>query len=187
MTETAGHNSELTPAEWKALKFDHYHKIAAQKAKVEAEQTEYKRLRKLAKADQIVLSDIDFMLKCAEVEDETILTDRLKREAEIASWFALPIQFQADMFDVGLEPLEDRAAREGEAAGYRGKDPTPPYDTASAAGQAWLKAWHDGNERRIADLASALEKKAVAADDTKDELISGQSDDPFADPEAEAA
>jgi hypothetical protein len=180
MAEAAGHNSELTPAEWKALKFDHYHKIAAQKAKVEAEQTEYKRLRKLAKADQIVLSDIDFMLKCAELEDETILTDRLKREAEIASWFALPIQFQADMFDVGLEPLEDRAAREGEAAGYRGKDPTPPYDAASAAGQAWLKAWHVGNERRMADLATALEKKAVPADGG-DELISGQSDeeDPF--------
>ncbi len=172
----AGHNSELTPAEWKALKFDHFHKIAAQKAKVEAEQTEYKRLRKLAKADQIVLSDIDFMLKCAEIEDESILTDRIKREAEIAAWFALPIQFQSDMFDVGLEPLEDRAAREGEAAGYRGKEPMPPYDASSKAGQAWLKSWHEGNERRMADLATALEKKATPADDG-DELISGA--DPF--------
>lgn len=171
----AGHNSDLTPAEWKALKFDHFHKIAAQKAKLEAEQTEYKRLRKLAKADQIILSDIDFMLKCAEIEDETILTDRIKREAEIAAWFALPIQFQSDMFDVGLEPLEDRAAREGEAAGYRGKEPTPPYDASSKAGQAWLKSWHDGNERRMADLATALEKKAVSSDE--DELISGA--DPF--------
>jgi len=176
----AGHNSELTPAEWKALKFDHFHKISAQKAKVEAEQTEYKRLRKLAKADQIILSDIDFMLKCAEIEDETILTDRIKREAEIAAWFALPIQFQSDMFDVGLEPLEDRAAREGEAAGYRGKEPTPPYDVSSTAGQAWLKRWHVGNEHRMADLATALEKKAVRSDE--DELIAGHdSDDPFED------
>lgn len=185
MAEAAGHNSELTPAEWKAIKFDHFHKIMAQKAKRDAEDAEYKRLRKMAKADKIVLSDIDFMMKCADIEDDTILTDRLKREAEIASWFALPIQFQADMFDVGLEPLEDRAAREGEAAGYRGKEPAPPYDTASDAGQAWLKAWHAGNERRMSDLASALEKKAVAADDAKDELISGHdADDPFADAEA---
>jgi hypothetical protein len=176
----AGHNTELTPAEWKALKFDHFHKIAAQKAKVEAEQTEYKRLRKLAKADQIILSDIDFMLKCAEIEDEMILTDRIKREAEIAAWFALPIQFQSDMFDVGLEPIEDRAAREGEAAGYRGKEPTPPYDVSSTAGQAWLKRWHVGNEYRMADLATALEKKAVRSDG--DELIAGHdSDDPFED------
>ena len=172
-----GHNgSELTPAEWKALKFDHFHKIAAQKAKVEAEQTEYKRLRKLAKADQIVLSDIDFMLKCAEIEDETILTDRIKREAEIAAWFALPIQFQSDMFDVGVEPIEDRAAREGFAAGFRNKDPQSPYATTSKPGQAWLRAWHDGNERRMADLATALEKMATPADDG-DELISGA--DPF--------
>lgn len=171
----AGHNSELTPAEWKALKFDHFHKIAAQKAKVEAEQTEYKRLRKLAKADQIILSDIDFMLKCAEIEDETILTDRIKREAEIAAWFALPIQFQSDMFDVGVEPIEDRAAREGYSAGYRNKDPQSPYDTTGKPGQAWLKGWHDGNERRMADLATALEKKAVSSEE--DELISGS--DPF--------
>jgi len=150
-----GHNSgELTPAEWKALKFDHYHKIAAQKAKVEAEQTEYKRLRKLAKADQIVLSDIDFMLKCAEVEDDTILTDRLKREAEMRRGLPCRSSFRLTCSNVGLEPLEDRAGEEGEAAGYRGKDPTPPYDGASAAGQAWLDAWHAGNERRMADLAS---------------------------------
>lgn len=120
------------------------------------------------------------MLKCTEIEDETILTDRIKRETEIAAWFALPIQFQSDMFDVGVEPIEDRAAREGKAAGYRNKDPQSPYDPTSKPGQAWLEAWHEGNERRIADLATALEKTAVSSNE--DELIAGHdSDDPFAD------
>ena len=160
MTEpAAGHNSELTPAEIKALKFHHFHAISAQKAKVAEQQAEYKRLRKLAKADGIVLSDIDFMMKCADIEDETILTDRAKREAEIMAWFALPVSFQPDMFtDLDAEPLEDRAAREGEAAGYQGKDAVPPYDASSTTGQAWMKAWHVGNKNRTEALASALEK-----------------------------
>ena len=103
-------SGSLTPAEWKALKFDHFHKIAAQKAKVEAEQTEYKRLRKLAKADQIILSDIDFMLKCAEIEDETILTDRIKREAEIAAWyihafFACAVSFKSQSLELSSSGL----------------------------------------------------------------------------------
>lgn len=179
MTDTkAGHNSELTPAEIKALKFHHFHAISAQKAKVEAEQAEYKRLRKLAKADHIVLSDIDFMMKCADIEDETILTDRAKREAEIMAWFALPVSFQPDMFtDLDAEPLEDRAAREGEAAGYQGKDAVPPYDASSAAGQAWMKAWHLGNKNRTEALASALEKMAAAPDEKDDAFPDADEDE----------
>jgi hypothetical protein len=180
----AGHNSELTPAESKALKFHHFNSILAQKAKVEEQQTEYKRLRKLAKADGIILSDIDFMMKCADVEDETIVTGRIQREAEIAKWFALPISFQPDMFgDIAAEPLEDRAAREGEAAGFRGMEANPPYDASSTAGQAWMKAWHVGNQNRVDALASALEKVGAGKEDGGDELISGQGDDPFADAE----
>ncbi len=155
-----GHNSgELTPAEWKALKFDHYHKIAAQKAKVEAEQTEYKRLRKLAKADQIVLSDIDFMLKCAEVEDDTILTDRLKREAEIGRGLPCRSSFRLTCSNVGLEPLEDRAARRRGSRLPR-KDPTPPYDGASAAGQALARCVARGQRTPHGrSRVRALEKK----------------------------
>lgn len=167
-------NSELTPAEAKALRFHHYGAIAAQQAKVAEQQAEYKRLRKLAKADGIILSDIDFMMRCAEIEDSDIISDRLKREIEIASWFALPVQFQADLFgNDNREPAEDRAAREGAAAGYAGKDPAPPYDATSAQGQAWMRGWHSAQEQLRADLQSAMEKRNMA----RDELIAGE--DPF--------
>ena len=76
MTETTGHNSQLTDAEKKALVFHHFGAIQAQKEAVEVEKAEYKRLRKLAKADGIALADIDFMLKCAEVDDESIIPSR---------------------------------------------------------------------------------------------------------------
>lgn len=177
-------NSELSPGELKALKFHHYGAIAAQQAKVAAQNAEYKRLRKLAKADGIVLSDIDFMMKCAEVEDADILTGKAKREAEIMAWFALPVQFQPDMFGGdSREPGEDRAVREGEAAGFAGKDPSAPYDAASVQGQAWLRGWHKAQEQMRADLASAMEKRNSAKGG--DELIqAGEDDDPFAEKEA---
>lgn len=176
----AGHNSDLSPGELKALKFHHFHAINAQAEKVAEQQAEYKRLRKLAKADGIVLSDIDFMMKCADVEDETILTDKAKREAEIMAWFALPVTFQPDLFGANeREPAEDRAFREGEAAGFAGKDAAPTYDAASPQGQAWMRGWHQAQEQMRADLASAMEKRNAAKGG--DELIQGGDDgDPFA-------
>lgn len=180
MTAEAGHNSELTPAESKALHYHHFNLIEAQKAVVKAAQDQLKKLRKTAKADGLVMADLDYMARCANLEDPEIAPAEIRRRAEIASWFALPVNFQPDMFDMRLEPIEDRAAREGEAAGFRGKEPNPPYDASSAAGQAWLKAWHTGNQNRADALASALEKVG-AGKETGDELISGQGDDPFAD------
>jgi ribosome modulation factor len=186
--DNTGHNSgELTPAEAKALKYHHFHAISAQKEKVETEQAEYKRLRKLAKADTIVLSDIDFMMKCAEIDDPSILTDRAKREVEIMQWFALPVQFQPDLFGQdNREPAVDRAGREGEAAGFAAKAAEPPYDVSSEQGQAWMAGWHKAQEQARADLLSAMTKR----NSVKDELIKAaeNGDDPFADAdEREAA
>lgn len=191
-----GHNGgdDLTPAEIKALKMHHFRAIQAQKERCEEQNAEYKRLRKLAKADTIVLSDIDFMMKCAEIEDAEIISDRLKREVEIATWFALPVQYQPDMFgDVEREPAEDRAARDGAAAGFAGKNPEPPYDVASPQGQAWMKEWHAAQAQMLSDLASAMEKRNSLKAGA-DELIKGQDEgDPFedefdaADPSKQAA
>lgn len=175
-----GHNSELTSAERKALLMNHYLPIAAQKAKVEAEQAEYKRLRKLAKADKIALWEIDYALKCAEIEDENILPDRIKREAEIASWFALPVDFQPNMFgDFSREPAEDRASREGAKAGATGHG-SNPYDENSKEGRAWAEAWRAEQKKNADALLSAMEKR--------NELIKGaDTDERFADVPAEAA
>lgn len=158
----AGHNSELSPSELKALKFHHFNAISAQRARVAVEQAEYKRLRKLAKADSIPLWQIDYMFKCSDVEDPDIIPNRIKDEAEIASWFALPIHFQPDMFGLEREPGEDMAARLGEAAGYAGKDCDPPYDTTSPMGKAWSGGWRKGQDAQLADWQSAMEKKNAA-------------------------
>lgn len=183
-----GHNSgELTAAESRALMFHHFNLIEAQKLKVKAEQDALKKLRKAAKADGLVMADLDFMARCADLEDPTIAPDELRRRAEIASWFALPVNFQPDMFTDRM-PLEDRAYEEGVAAGLQGKNPEAPYDAASTAGQRWLQGWHEGQRQMREDLEAAMSKRNAEKPANGDELISGHdADDPFADPEAEAA
>lgn len=154
-----GHNSEQTPAERKAIFMGHFKPIAAQLAVVQEAQAEYKRLRKLAKAEKIKLSDIDFALRCAEVEDENVIVDDLKRRAEIAAWFALPVEFQSDMFgDFTREPGVDRARREGRKAGALGVGGNP-YDENSANGKAWAEAWSEEQKKALEAMQSAMEKR----------------------------
>lgn len=177
-TATAGHNSELTPSEWRALHFHHFRQIEDQKAKVKEAQDALKKLRKTAKADGCVMADLDYMARCAELEDPSIVPEEIRRRAEIASWFALPVNYQPDMF-ADRTPLDDRAFEEGKAAGLAGKNPEGPYDAASSAGQRWLEGWHEGQRIMREDLQSAMEKRNSAK--SGDELITG--DDPFADSE----
>lgn len=181
-TAPSGHNSgELTPAESRALHYHHFRLIEDQKAIVKAAQDALKKLRKTAKADGLVMADLDYMARCAALEDPDIVPAELKRRAEIASWFALPVNFQPDMFTDRM-PLDERAYEEGVAAGLQAKDPSAPYDETSGAGQQWLKGWHEGQRQMREDLLAAMTKKNSA----KDEIIKGSENagDPF-DDEAE--
>ncbi|WP_157632729.1 hypothetical protein [Hoeflea sp. 108] len=175
----AGHNSELSVGEQRALMFHHFNLIEAQKGIVRSAQDALKKLKKTAKADGLVMADLDYMARCAALEDPDIVPAEILRRAEIASWFALPVNFQPDMF-VDRTPLEDRAFEEGKAAGLLGKGPEAPYDAASAAGQAWLQGWHEGQRIMREDLQSAMEKRNAAKGG--DELIQGGEEvgDPFA-------
>ncbi|TIW28709.1 MAG: hypothetical protein E5V63_04325 [Mesorhizobium sp.] len=154
-----GHNSELTPEERKALMMNHYRTIGKAKEALEAARDEYSRLRKLAKADKVKLADIDFMFRCADIEDGQIIVDDLKRQAEIAAWFALPVQFQSDMFgSFDREPAVDRARREGQKAGATGVGGNP-YDENSPQGRAWAKAWSEEQAKARDALLAAMEKR----------------------------
>lgn len=182
MTAEAGHNSgsgELTPAESRALHYHHFNLIEAQKAIVKGAQDALKKLRKTAKADGLVMADLDYMARCANLEDPNIAPDEIRRRAEIASWFALPVNFQPDMFTDRM-PLDERAYEEGLAAGLQGKDPTAPYDQGSGTGQKWLQGWHEGQRIMREDLLTAMQKK----NSSKDELLKGSEDTDASFPEA---
>lgn len=179
----SGHNSgELTPAESRALHYHHFNLIEAQKSVVKAAQDDLKKLRKTAKADGLVMADLDFMARCADLEDPNIAPSEILRRAEIASWFALPVNFQPDMFTDRM-PVDDRAYEEGIAAGMQGKDPSAPYDQISSTGQRWLQGWHEGQRQMRDDLEAAMTKRNSAK--AGDEIIKAADgdDDPFGDDE----
>lgn len=172
-----GHNSgELTPAESRALHMHHFNVIEAQKAIVKAAQDDLKKLRKTAKVDGLVMADLDYMARCANLEDPSIAPAEILRRAEIASWFALPVNFQPDMFTDRM-PIDERAYEEGIAAGLQGKDPTPPYDETSGPGQRWLAGWHEGQRQMREELQTAMTKRNSA--NSAAELIKASEDPDF--------
>jgi hypothetical protein len=142
----------------------HYRKITAQAAKVKIEADYLKELRKLAKADTIVLSDIDFAVRCAKVDNSEIIPEEIKRHIEIAQFFALPVGQQTEM-DFDREPANDKAKREGTAAFFAGspREPTQ-YAPDSRSGQAYMKAWDAAEATEQSDLASAFQKKNALRD-----------------------
>lgn len=174
--DMTGHNSnELTPAERKALLMHHMRTISAQVAICDRENEERKRLRKLAKADGIQLADIDYGLRVLTIEDPQIIIDEQKRHHELAEWFGVPVFTQAE-FDFEREPAIDRARREGRAAGAMGKDRDPPYGASSAQANAWLDGWHEEQNRMLADMTSAMEKRQRARDAEKAGLDPNQAE-----------
>lgn len=164
-TDMTGHNSgELTPAESKALYMHHFRSILAQHEVVLSTRAEEKRLRKLAKADGLVLGDIDFGIRCATIDDPGVVVEELIRHSEIATFFALPVNTQTG-FDFEREPAIDKAKREGAADGYAGRDRTSaPHAPDSKAGQAKLKAYDAAQAQMRSDLEAALQKTNAMRD-----------------------
>lgn len=161
-----GHNAttELTASERKSLFMHHFRKIQAQQSKMKIEADELKRLRKLAKADTIPLAEIDYALRCAEVDDPNIIPNEIARHIEIAAYFALPVGTQVEM-DFAREPANDKAKREGTAAYYAGLPREPSqYGADSRPGQAFMKAWDAAEAQEQTDLASALQKQTIVRD-----------------------
>lgn len=167
-----GHNSgELTPAEHRALFMYHFNPILAQTEVCRRENEERKRLRKIARAAGIPSADLDYALRVATIEDTQIIKDEHIRHAQIAAFFALPIGTQVDMEFDAAEPIEDRAEREGAAAGYREQERIAPYGDTSKAAKKWLKAYDAALAAFKADAASADAKikqrqASATADDT---------------------
>lgn len=186
MPATIGDNSkDLTPAEQKALFMHHFGEILKQTDVCKAENAKRLALRKQAKADGIVLADIDFGLRCAQIEDPQIIINEQQRRAQIGQYFALPIGAQTE-FDFDREPAVDRARREGERAGYEATSPnTNPYDENSAQGRAWAKGWKEAQAEMAANLQSAMEKKQ--ADRAKKAADLAAADDGGNDPEDDEA
>ena len=87
-------------------------------------------------------------------EQEHLTAAQIARQLDlhpqtVAKWMARPEGYQGGLFDgagdgVNRMPAVDRATEEGKTAGLSGVSCTPPYDASTPQGQAWIKAWHEG-------------------------------------------
>ena len=138
--------------------FHHFNKISAQRAIVDRERAEEKRLRKVAKADGLKLANIDFAIRAVRLEDDSIIVEEMRERERIAAWLGLPIG-TAPAFSFDAEPIGERAAREGTAAGMMNRDRDSPYDANTEPGRAWLKAYDKARREQLAFVADALEEQ----------------------------
>ena len=157
-----GHN--LGAEDSRALFFNHYRSIAAARAKVEAAKAEEKRLRKIAKTDGVVLADIDFAMRVNTIEDSSVIVEEIKRRAQIAAWFSLPVNFQGGLFE-DQRSAEERAYSEGKAASATGKSGTEnPYDKTVPQHGRWNEGWSDDQKIQQTKLRDTMERNNAAAE-----------------------
>lgn len=95
--------------------------------------------------------EVDYALKLRRSKSPEADVDEWRRRQRVAMFLQHPIGTQIDLFDGKLqpdrEPIEEKAYQLGFAAGSEGKfQHENPYDPGSAAGQAWLRGWHDAQE-----------------------------------------
>ncbi len=161
MTNIGDNSGALTPEEERALFFNHFNKILRQDGIAKAARQQLGRLRKGAKADGIKLKNMDFALRCNELEDESIVVDEFKAMAQVMKWMGLPVNFQAEMFE-DLAPLGERAYNAGALASATGKTAISPHSPGSKPDQAWLKGFNEDGSARVKALGEAMKKNVSA-------------------------
>jgi hypothetical protein len=178
---TTGHNSgALTENEEKALFFYHVRRDMASKARLKEIQAQIKADRKLAQADNIALSRIDFAEKALDADDKTTITQKVNDQIKIMEWLNIIPPASKDLF-ADRAPKEEKIEGQGEIAGMSaeaGVSRTSPYAKGSTDDEAWLRGWDRGQAIMRDDLESAMTKKRAAKSNEEPPAASGT--DPFA-------
>lgn len=159
----AGHNSQLSETDKKALFFHHLRIRMGHDAKVKEANADKKAAGKLAQADNIVLGDLDYAIKAISADDKATVTDRFLAHGEVLSWLNVIPGFQSDLLR-DRAPAIERIEGEGELAGLAGKDPESGYDKGSDEDAAWMRGWDKGQKFMRDNLQSAMEKRNAEAD-----------------------
>lgn len=162
-----GDNAKLTEAQEQALFFDNLKKVKALKEEMAAVNSQLRNQYKVAKADGFAKKDIDYALKIEAQSDDEAIAD-MKRRAMLARWMRIPMGVQPDMFDEpDREPIDEKAEKDGLAAGMKGVDGRSPYDPGSKNDKAWMAGWHEG-QKTLASAIKAREQRLEPEDEPED-------------------
>ncbi|API52889.1 hypothetical protein BMW22_15800 [Rhizobium leguminosarum] len=158
-TAAIGDNSkDLTENEEKALFFFHVRKDMASKAKLKEIQAQIKADRKLAQADSIALSRIDFAEKALDADDKTTITQKVNDQLKIMEWLNIIQAYNNDLF-ANRAPKEEKIEGQGEIAGLAAAERVSNYAAASADDKAWLRGYDRGQAIMRDNLEKAMMKK----------------------------
>jgi len=176
---TTGHNSnELTADQEKAHFFSHLRKDMATQAKIKTLQDQRKADRKIAQAEDIALSRIDFAQKALNAEDKSTITQRVNDQLKIMEWLHIIPAYNEDLL-ADRAPREEKVEGQGEIAGLAGIDRVSNYAAASADDKAWLRGYDRGQAIMRDNLEEAMKKKNASS--SKEEPSAPAGEDPFAD------
>lgn len=162
----AGHNSDLTEAERRAILVKGLRFLEEMIVEKDAVVTDIRNYRKKLIAYGFESFEIDYALKLRKNKESDEI-DRRRREIIIAQFLNHPIGTQVDLFDEDRTPAVDRAAAEGKIAGAEGKSCVSPHQPGTEQDQSWINGWHEGQ----ADLASGFRKLEDATPAQADEEL----------------
>lgn len=152
--EPAGEGHNQPPEEV----FLHYVSVISLADKKLAEARDARKVvRKQAKAAGIELGHLDAVVKMAEW-DRTEVRAFFATRLQYAEWYALPVDYQPDMFadPAEAEPLgADHWVSKGFQAGVTGAVGTPPNECPGEHMQDWQHGWGKGQAKIAEGLKAA--------------------------------
>lgn len=154
----AGHNSELTENELKALYLQYADERAEADAACKAANDRKTTINRKAKADGIKTKDLDRFIEMRNAEDEAAKTESVKLQVQFAKWLNLENAGQLELFEVDRRTDVEKAKEMGYSHGFRGIGPHSPYGQGTAQDDAYSEAWREGTDARTDALKSAEEK-----------------------------
>jgi ribosome modulation factor len=148
----AGHNSELTEADRRALLVQNMKNIQELKAAATSASGKLRQGYQKAKAEGFTKDDIDYAIRLRTAKPEELIEQR-RRERELAKFLNHPIGTEPDMFDEpDRTPAADHAFEEGKLQGLEGEPCRPPHHFATEQSQKWIAGWHEGTADRVRNV-----------------------------------
>jgi len=160
MPVAIGDNSMNAEVGERSLYMHHLTRIQAARAKVDAARQVETTLRKEAKVDGIKLADINYGMRVLTIQDTSIIVKEAVQHVRIQRWLGMPIGSEPEL-DFEREPLNERAAREGAAAGSIAAARESPYGAGSEATNIFLAAY-DAAQKEVATNWLAEQQRRAA-------------------------
>ena len=134
-------------------------------AKVKAANKILAEVKKTAKTDGFTVPQIKFALQCQTPEGEAIAKSLIASNLLAAAYMDADIGTQFTLFlEPDRTPAVDRAYKEGQSMAMKNEAAVPKYDPSTPQHAAFMKGYHEEQERQIKTGIGKLEaKKPVKA------------------------